>query len=192
MVSTKPTPHTWTLRFKHNRSTILLEVDPLQTLLSVRADLLQALQESNPNGELNKQKIPSNPEAIVLGRAVDRNNLKLGFETIKKDTSEPDPKGKGKAAVTGGGKSRTVGADVMDCPQGAGLKNADVVVFKFKTGNEDHDVDELQAEEWDVVIPTMEDTYGDDEVHDEGKHEVKLHIRAVTANRRVCLLDRPA
>jgi hypothetical protein len=168
MVATKPTPHTWTLRFKHNRSTILLEVDPLQKMSSIRAELLQAIKETNPTGKLNNQDIPSSSEDIVFGRAVDRNNLKLGFQAIEQDTSEADPKGKGKAAATGTVKSKALGADVKDCPQGAGLKNADVVAFKFKTGKEDEDEDELQAEEWDVVAPTMEDTYGDEELQDEG------------------------
>jgi hypothetical protein len=168
MVTTKPTPHTWTLRFKHNRSTIFLEVDPLQRLSSVRAELLQAIKETNPTGKLNGQDIPSNSEDIILGRAVDRNNLKLGFHAIENDASEPDLKGKGKAAATGNGKSKAVGSDLKDCPQGAELKNADVVAFKFKTGKEDEDVDELQAEQWDVVVPTMEDTYGDEDVQDEG------------------------
>lgn len=168
MPATDPSPRTWTLRFKQHRSTILLEVDPLQHLSDVRAELLQALNDGNPSGELNGQQIPKNPDEIQLGRAVDRNNLNLGYVTIEKDEegTEVSGKGKGKSSTASGTKSAA--GQMKECPQGAGLRNSDVVAFKFKIGLEDDEGDIEEAEKWDVKIPTMEETYGDEDGQDEG------------------------
>lgn len=163
----KPSPATWTLRFKHSTSTILLEVDPLQKLSTVRTELLHALQESNPSGTINGHKIPQQADDILLGRAIDRNKLSLGYTDIDKDATESsaDVTGKGKAAV-GALKAKPGSGKVTDCPQGAGFRDRDVVAFKFRG---DEDVEDV-VEKWDVKIPTMEETYGDEDAaaRDEG------------------------
>lgn len=170
----EPSPRTWTLRFKHNRSTILLEVDPLQKMSLVREELLQALNETNASGTINGLRIPPNPDHIKLGRAVDRNNLTLGYTSIDNefdDSGAGSGKGKGKSAVgTTSGKAKASANGVNDCPQGAGFRNGDVVAFKFANGDDDEPEDEDDvAEKWDVVVPTLEDTYGDDgEAQEEG------------------------
>ncbi|KAF2163737.1 hypothetical protein M409DRAFT_25921 [Zasmidium cellare ATCC 36951] len=169
MPATEPTPRTWTLRFKHHRTTLLVEVDPLQHLSEVRAELLQALDETNPSGELNGQQIPKNPDQIQLGRAVDRNNLNLGYVTIEKDEEGSEASGKGRGKSTAGSGTKSSAAQMKECPQGAGLRNADVVAFKFKNGDQDGGEGVEGAEKWDVKIPTMEETYGDEDgQQDEG------------------------
>lgn len=163
----KPTPATWTLRFKHSNLTIFLEVEPLQKLSAIRSELLQALQQSNPSGKVNGHPIPQNADDILLGRAIDRNKLSLGYTDVDKDATESsaDVGGKGKAAV-GALKAKPGGGKLTDCPQGAGFRNGDVVAFKFRG---DEDVDDV-VEKWDVKIPTMEETYADEDaaVEDEG------------------------
>jgi hypothetical protein len=163
----KPSPASWTLRFKHSNFTVLLEVDPLQKLSTVRSELLHALQESNPSGEIYGHKIPQQPDDILLGRAIDRNKLHLGYTDIDKDATESsaDVTGKGKAAV-GALKAKPGVGKLTDCPQGAGFRNGDVVAFKFRG---DEDVEEV-VEKWDVKIPSMEETYGDEDAaaRDEG------------------------
>lgn len=169
MPRTQPTPRTWTLRFKHHRTTILLEVDPFQPLSEVRADLLDALNETNPSGELNGKKIPKNPDDIQLGRAVDRNNLNLGYVTIGKGDESAEPSGKGKGKSAAGGGSKSDAGKIKDCPEGSGIKKSDVVAFKFKSADEDVEEDGEGVEKWDVKVPTMEETYGDEDAQqDEG------------------------
>lgn len=60
-----------------------------------------------------------------------------------------------------------------DCPQGAGLRDGGIVAFKFRTEDEEWGrvegegdemvvaEDEAEREEWDVVVPTLEETYGE-------------------------------
>ena len=180
MPSITPGPRTWTLRFKTNRTTILLHVDPLQTLSSVKSELLKAVQQTNPNGRLNGYEIPQNADEIQLARPADINDLSLGWENLEPrnefpDGEEPESgKGKGKA----GASSKSAGkasSKLKDCPQGAGLRDGGVVAFKFRRpedeederAKEDEDGDEgivvesERPEEWDVVVPTMEETYAD-------------------------------
>lgn len=89
-------------------------------------------------------------------------------------------KGKGKATAV---SSKAVGgrnakAQLKDCPQGAGLRDHGIVAFKFKKADGDvvisieEDEDEGIAvaredmegveEEWDVVVPSFEETYGEE------------------------------
>ncbi|KAK5144472.1 hypothetical protein LTR32_003623 [Rachicladosporium monterosium] len=57
-----------------------------------------------------------------------------------------------------------------DCPQAVGLRDGDMVAFRFRSEGEGDEgeqdggtvVGESGAlEKWDVVVPTLEDTYGD-------------------------------
>jgi len=193
--SIKLNSRTWTLRFKNHRSTILLHVDPLQQLNSVRAELLKAVRQSHPDGKLNGYAIPDDETDILLARPADINDLTLGWEPLEHDDSLDDAlveekstgKGKGKA---GSSKAKSGKDKLSDCPQGAGLRDGGVVAFKFKgqaqaereaadEGIEVEDEEKLDgetlvgtetAEKWDVVVPSMEETYGDGE-EGEGQEE---------------------
>lgn len=187
MHSITPNSRTWTLRLKHHKTTILLHVDPIQKLSSLRADLLLALQQTNPSGELNSHPIPHNADDIILAKPIDINDLSQGWERLEQKTSFAEDadggstgKGKGKAAVTatpGKGKAAavTAGANgkLLDCPQGAGLRDGGIVAFRFSSeevrqdGTEEDDFAMLEqdqrgeAEKWDVVVPTIEETYAE-------------------------------
>ncbi|KAK3073335.1 hypothetical protein LTR53_005183 [Teratosphaeriaceae sp. CCFEE 6253] len=188
-----PTRHTWILRFKQHRTTILLHVDPLQKLSAVRAELLKAIQQTNPSGLLNGRAVPESAQDILLARPADSNDLSLGWEPIGEGseggldrTPKDDAKGKGKGkAAVGPTLSAKAGGktDATDSPQGVGLRDGGVVAFKFRSESvakggdavidigEDGDekaldgetlVGEARPEKWDVVVPTMEETYGDE------------------------------
>ncbi|KAF2215837.1 hypothetical protein CERZMDRAFT_94226 [Cercospora zeae-maydis SCOH1-5] len=162
-----PSARTWTLRFKNHTSTILLEVDPLQSLADVRRELLHALVETSPGGQLNGLEIPKNAEHIKLGIPNDRNDLGKGYSSVVSEIEEASDtgKGKGKAPI-----SKAKPGSLKDCPQGVGLKNGDVVAFKFFSdeANAEGPGEDI-IEEWDVIVPSLEDTYKeDDEGMDEG------------------------
>lgn len=163
-----PTPRTWTLRFKHHSTTVLLEVEPLQKLPEVKTELLIALTETHPSGQINGYTIPKNVDYVQLGRAVDRNNLKLGYVSIDKQEENGETPGKGKGKVAANATTKAAASQLKDCPQGAGFRNGDVVAFRFSDPSEEQDAG---ADKWDVVIPTLEDTYGDEEQRDEGFEE---------------------
>ncbi len=183
MSTTKPSPNTWTLRFKHNRTTILLHVDPLQKLNGVRSELLKAVQQTHPSGDLYGASIPEDASDILLARPRDINDLSTGWASIEQrdDASygENDSvKGKSKAPVTASRKANGKNA-LTDCPQGAGLRDGGIVAFKFRGEASrldrdwekiDEDGDEIKLDEddedgdkdpWDVIVPTIEETYGD-------------------------------
>ncbi|TKA31674.1 hypothetical protein B0A50_01752 [Salinomyces thailandicus] len=178
---------TWTLRFKNQRSTVLLHVDPLQQLSSVRAELLIALQQTHPDGMLHGQRLPDTDEDILLARPADIHDLTLGWDPLARDEAlenalaeESNSTGKGKGKAGASGKAKSAKDKLSDCPQGAGLRDGGVVAFKFKSQaaaerDEGIEVDEHDGldndmlvsapdkERWDVVVPTMEETYGDGE-----------------------------
>ncbi|CAK1356996.1 hypothetical protein CB0940_11837 [Cercospora beticola] len=161
MSKVAPSARTWTLRFKNHTSTILLEVDPLQSLSDVRAELLHALVETSPGGKLNGQEIPQNAKHIKLGIANDRNDLSKGYSSVVGELEEASDTGKGKGkAPVGSAKADSL----KDCPQGVGMKNGDVVAFKFvgNGGIADESTEDI-IEEWDVIVPTIEDTYKEDD-----------------------------
>jgi hypothetical protein len=180
----QPSSRTTILRFKHHRSTILLHVDPLHSFASIKKELLLAITETNPSGSFNGHPIPQNSDEILLAKPVNPNDLDAGWTLIDSvDGEDASGKGKAKASTTStfkaGGKAQS---QLKDCPQGHGMRDMAVVAFKFKSesesrqavvGDDDGDeaievADEDKREEWDVVVPTMEETYGDQVEEDVG------------------------
>jgi hypothetical protein len=198
MPNANPPPRTWCLRFKLNRTTILLHVDAQQPFASIRAELLSALRATNPSGILTgtlrdgtpvEYPLPDNPEDIALAKPRDINDLNAGWETIG-DVNEglffdeefggSTGKGRGKGKEVAGAAKQGLAKNVNDCPQGAGLRDGGAVAVRFRLADEkarrqrlidgELDVDEIAREgmgiddlPWDVVVPTMEETYGDEE-----------------------------
>ena len=196
MPNANPPPRTWCLRFKLNRTTILLHVDAQQPFASIRAELLSALRATNPSGVLTgtlrdgtpvEYPLPENPEDIVLAKPRDINDLNAGWETIGDFNEglffddEFGSKGRGKGKETAAIAAKYASArSVNDCPQGAGLRDGGAVAIRFRLADEkarrqrlmdgDLDVDEIARDgmgiddsPWDVMVPTMEETYGDDD-----------------------------
>lgn len=186
-----PSPRTWTLRFKLHRTTILLHSDPQQRLSLLRAELLTALQITHSHGFVEGKNgttysIPESYEDIVLAKLRDPNDVQSGWERLIKPAGKDfgfedegvSAKGKGKAgALKSAGKG-----GVSECPQGVGLRDGAVVAFRFMTVEEkekrsaagdeaDEDVDEIakkgvdeeEKEVWDVEMPTIESTYGEED-----------------------------
>lgn len=167
-----PNPRTWTLRFKNARTTIIVEVDPLQPLSDVRAELLKAIQQTHPDGKLNGHEIPQNPDEIKLGRPVNINMLSEGYVSLETEVADEEPTGKGKGKASAVKPKST---SLKSCPQEAGLRDGGLVAFKFKS---EDDVEEVEAddftvvqEKWNVIIPTMEETYGDDDAEERDMDE---------------------
>ena len=168
MPSTQLFPTTWTLRLKHARTTILLQADSHLPLSTLRSDLLTALHQTRPDGTLNSQTIPSSEKDVLLTKPIDADDLTVGWERLDEDDDlgiEDEGKGKGKA----GAKKASTGPSVKD----VGLKDGAVLAFKFR-GEEDgvlirKDGEEEMLDEglgggdenWDVVVPSLEETYGD-------------------------------
>lgn len=182
---TKPTPQTWTLRFKTHKTTLFLHIDKTQTFASIKTELLAALQETQVkpphNGTLNGVPIPENADDILLARPVDFNDLEAGWESLEDlgdediitDEVTPKAKGKGRSSVSNTGGFR-------ECPLGAGLRDGCVVAFRFRS--EDDEVDEDgemdvtgkgkgRCGKWDVVVPSYDDVYGELEEEGEGEDD---------------------
>jgi len=195
MPNSDPPPRTWCLRFKLNRTTVVLHIDALQTLASVRSELLSALQATHPDnvfkgttreGTPVSYPLPATPEDIALAKQTDPNDPNGGWEAIGDDLEEGlifdedvSGKGKGKASAKPAARKSGGSASVNDCPQGAGLKDGSVVAFRFRLPEEKArrqrliegslDVDEIARDgmgddaDWDVVMPSMEETYGEED-----------------------------
>ena len=186
--SINPTSLSWTLRLKYDRTTILLHVDPLQPLAAIRGELLKAIRQTNPCGQFYGVAIPESEADILLARQVDEGDLDFGWELLEQDDEnmlalvddEEGAKGKRKAGGLKAAKNK-----LTDCPQGAGLRDGGVVAFKFRGQSQVHSqtekvmedsdeeadgafdektlVGDSVAEKWNVVVPTMEETYRDED-----------------------------
>src|SRR5207249_1478787 len=144
MAFTTPSPLTWTLRFKSRKTTILLHVDPLHTFSTIKSHLYTALQETGlRDPDTNEQiPLPSSPSDIQLGRPVNPNEPRQGFQLGEWEYPPPDDddgdtnggKGKGKAKATRlrkSGEDAVGAANVKDCPKGAGLRDGAVLAFRW-------------------------------------------------------------
>ncbi|EON67307.1 hypothetical protein W97_06560 [Coniosporium apollinis CBS 100218] len=176
MAPTEPSPLTWTLRLKHARTTVLLHTDPLQSLSSVKAELLRALRATQPDGTLHGVALPGEAEALVLGKPRDVHDLAQGWVRIGGAAADggEDGAANGTGKGKGKGKAREVNG-VEESVKGAGLRDNAVVAFKWgasaaRNGREregELDDEGLELDEevegddgWDVQIPKYEDTYG--------------------------------
>ena len=137
-----------TLRFKNHRITILLLCQQSQSFTSIRQDLLESIKATGIEN-INGTFIPSNPEDIILGVPLDKNDLTKGWvnlEIPEFDESEAQGKGVKKGSV------------LNQSPLGAGLKDGALLAFKFK---KERASDEIELDdEWDVVMPSYEDEDG--------------------------------
>ncbi|KAF2144031.1 uncharacterized protein K452DRAFT_285238 [Aplosporella prunicola CBS 121167] len=144
MPLTTPSPQTWTLRCKHNKTTIVLHVDALQTLSSIKPELLQALRDTQPDGSLNGHALPEDAAEIQLAKMLDPHDETRGW--VRVDNAE-----------TKVGKKKD-GPSLKD----VGLKDNGVLAFRW--GEEaanapDQILDEDEGEQWDVIMPKYEETY---------------------------------
>lgn len=151
-MSITPNPQTWTLRFKNHRTTVFLHVDPLQTISSVKSELLSALQQTDPDG-INGKPLPSSLQQIILGKPIDFNDITKGWQRIEEASNGDDEGGQKK----GKGRSSKGGVDSV---RGVGLRDGIPVAFKWDCSSE-HLPGEQES--WDVVIPTYDDLYPQDE-----------------------------
>jgi len=140
----------WTLRFKHHKNTTLLHVDPLQSMASVKEELLRALKDTHPNGRLSSGLvIPDNTTDLVLGKAKDIHDLTNGgWELVYTNDASLNEANKKKVSPD-------------DCPRGVGLKDGSVVAYKFKSEElnmEDEALDMGDDDDrWDVIIATYDE-----------------------------------
>ncbi|CAI6334698.1 unnamed protein product [Periconia digitata] len=166
--SIKPSPTTWILRLKARKTTIFLHVDPLQTFASIKSQLHTALSETYLlDPETNKNvELPASPSEIQLGRPIDRMDPDGGFvlgewEIAPSDEDESEA-GKSKGKAKPKKNDAGFGSVVKDCPKGAGLKDRDVLVFRWPgdgTGWEDEE-DDPKNRMWGVKLASFEDSYG--------------------------------
>lgn len=166
MTRTAPTPHTWTFRLKYHKSTTILHIDPLQSLTSIKTELLSALNQTHPDGRLHGAKIPSVADDIILGRSNDPYDPSSGWTRIE----EEDP-----TAETDDGlalkKRKNTTRDALS-PKTLGLKDNAVLAFKFRA--DDDEGLGLEEEKWDVVIASYEDVTGTTNEGDVGALQDKL------------------
>jgi hypothetical protein len=99
--------------------------------------------------DINGNLLPLDPEAIVFGVPIDKNDPGKGWVPLEiPEVSDTDTKGKGVKK----------GSVLNRSPLGAGLKDGAMLAFKFRDVDA-QDVMELD-DEWDVVIPTYDEEDG--------------------------------
>ncbi|KAI9883452.1 MAG: hypothetical protein M1823_004786 [Watsoniomyces obsoletus] len=158
MLLPKPESTLWTLRFKNQRTTVLLYSRPDTSFNAIREELLTMLQTTNPSGEFNGATIPSEADDIILGIPNDHKDLQAGWKEVEipEEESGDEKRPAGRRRKLGGENS------TLDCPRGVGLKDGAVLAFKFRSQSsdgQDHFMNGAKMD-WDVVVPSYDEDYG--------------------------------
>lgn len=100
--------------------------------------------------------IPSDPNEVVLGILVDKNDPTQGWVPLDIPAIAVEESDGRKKKI--GGKDGVLNST----PLGAGLKDGSMLAFKFriKSNNVDEEGMDQADDEWDVIIPSYEDEYG--------------------------------
>src|SRR6516165_8054533 len=104
----KPDGSFITLIFKHSKTSVLLFSELMTSLVDLKTELLNVLKDMNPSGEFNGLSIPSDPEEVVFGVLRDPYDYNKGWTML--DTPEDE-------------------SELMETPQGAGLKDGQILAF---------------------------------------------------------------
>ncbi len=145
----KPNPQQLTLRFKCHKTTILLLVAPHDSLTSIKAQLLEAMKVTHIP-EVGGQPLPTNPNDVLLGVPINKNEPSAGWTDLEIPQVEDDTRKKGPK------KSGVLNAS----PAGAGLKDGSVLAFKFRSEAPDADELGMGDNQWDVIMPSFDDEEG--------------------------------
>lgn len=183
-MSTRPSPSTWTVRFKRHKTTVLLHADSQETIASIKQELLNALRETSSDGITEGTPLPDRPEEIYLARPRDINDHSAGWKRVA--DCQGAGRGRGRAVPSKGkgkekeGSSRPPKGVDAESLKTLGFKDNAVLAFKFASEVESEgdakkrkadameedeltfegeDEDDIQ-EHWDVMIPKWEDQYG--------------------------------
>jgi hypothetical protein len=146
LTSTKPDPLTWTVRLKHHKTTILLHVEPLLLLSTLKEELLAVLREIAPDG-FNGYQLPSSASEIRLGRPVDPFDISLGWEPLEPPNELDDPFNIDEDESLKGKAKRLESENL----KAYGIKDNAVLAFRFKSE---------KGRSWDVVQAVHIDEYG--------------------------------
>ncbi|TQB68725.1 hypothetical protein MPDQ_002881 [Monascus purpureus] len=163
-------PRSWTLLFKKHKTTVLLMLQPHETITTAKEALLKALQVRGIK-EINGDTVPDSPSEIEFGVAVDRNDLDKGWTRLEVEAptfgkEESSSANKGAAAKKNNSSS-------FVSLQAADIRNGQSIVFRFRKrreetegGDQDQNQDQpdldnigLEFEDpgWDVVVPRLDD-----------------------------------
>lgn len=139
-IQPNPDPQSWTLLFKNHKTTILLLLQPHESLTTAKSTLLKALQARKLT-ELNGVPIPADSSDIELGVAVDRNDPEKGWARLEGDVPEQ----------ANGDKKKEVSLQAAD------LRDGQAVAFRFRRTAADQDELGVEDAGWDVVLPSLDE-----------------------------------
>ncbi|KAJ5095767.1 hypothetical protein NUU61_005123 [Penicillium alfredii] len=146
-------PRAATLFFKKHKTTVLLVLQPHESLESAQEKLLQALK-SRGLTDINGDPIPDDPSDIEFGVAVDRHDLDKGWTRLDAEVPELNENGSKKGA----GRPKKPDFSL----QAAGLQDGHPVAFRFRKPTPEAEGAELDMDldhedpGWDVVVPSFE------------------------------------
>ena len=146
-----PTPSTWTLKFKRDKITVVLFVQPDQSFASIKQAFLEAL-EARKITRFEDQAVPKSSNEIMFAKLRTVNDTESGWESLTPPSQGGDPsetRGSNKRKLSGGGR--------LDCPVGLGLKDGAILAFKFGNPSEmDEDDEEDSCSGYQVTFPPLD------------------------------------
>ncbi|CAI7581975.1 unnamed protein product [Penicillium glandicola] len=139
-----------TLLFKKHKTTVLLMLQPHESLEFIKEKLLHALKSRDVKA-INGDLLPDDSSGIELGEPVDRADLEKGWKRLQADAPGIDDEG---ALKKNKGKPQNESVTLME----AGLQDGQSIAFRFHKSSEGQNggLDmELDSDDpgWDVVMP---------------------------------------
>ena len=127
-------------------------MEPSQSFTTIKSDLLEALRQRGGT-EINGDPLPSDPEDVIFGVPVDKNDPNKGWVGLDIPATDTEDDAGGKKKV--GSKKSVLNAS----PLGAGLRDGAMLAFKFRSDDAQMDEDgiDLDYSNWDVVIPSYDE-----------------------------------
>ncbi|KIW09479.1 uncharacterized protein PV09_00358 [Verruconis gallopava] len=143
--STTPHPQSWTIRLKHHRTTVLLHVEPLLLLSTLKEELLAVLKEVSPNG-FNGHQLPSSASEISFAKPVDPLDISQGWEPLEFSDDPEDP-----FNIDNEESKRKTKKLESESLKAYGIKDNAVLAFRFKSE---------KGTSWDVEQAVHMDEFG--------------------------------
>ncbi|CAG8187729.1 unnamed protein product [Penicillium olsonii] len=139
-----------TLLFKKHKTTVLLMIQPHETLDLVKEILLQSLK-SRALDNINGDSVPDNSFDIELGVPIDRADLGKGWRSLEVDLSELD---EDNASKKNKGKSKKQSPTLLE----TGIQEGHTVAFRFRNNQSQNQMDlDIEDPGWDVIMPSYDE-----------------------------------
>lgn len=144
------------MKFKSHKTTVVLHIDPLQSIQSIKEELLRVLTETQPQSLHSGTEMPTNASSISLAKPIEGHDPSSGwtelFDADGNITTGNEPLSKKRKVNDGGVKIQD------QCMKTAGIKDGATLAYRFDDGTAAGLEDDRG---WTVAVPNPDEGLSD-------------------------------